>query len=862
MTDSFPANKHTLDSEIRLYCQKLPYWQQFLCSLILSGIEVGESHLEVAYGYLLENLGLKSKSEREPIELLSSLSSTSTIDLTLRLVKVGQVEGVNALAEGQVIEFDDHLTVIYGSNGSGKSGYVRLLKKAFYSKAKEEILPDVIHEVTKATRGVFTFIRDDQMLESTYPEHIGETHFNQFAVFDGKCVIKHLDQRNEFEFRPAALGFFSRLIDAINHIESRLNHEIALKNVSNPVLKFLDGESDIKAEIRNVVHYTNIGVLKSAVTFDSEDDAELKQLQIVHQTYQYEKINRTEKNKELEKILELLVSSKSQVLHLNTILSPDSIRQVHQTIAEYFEKESISKVEGATSFSPYGIKGIGSSEWKSFIQTAELFAKSIHGDEDYPQDGAFCLLCNQLLDEASIELIRKYWIFVKSFAEKEALQKQNQLNEKKRELENLKFDLFDSEETILNHWLSKHHFEFLRDLRVNLKILQELALKLISCIDEKKVDCESLQIDLRPFDELIDKVRDEVHKISDGKLPSLNPDNSLRITELLHKQKISEHWDELLEYVEKLKWVSTARSLSWMGVKRGITDTDKDLSFKYFNQKYINTFNTECIELDGNFGIEIDAKGSKGRTNRQLLLKGLSPFAILSEGEQKVIALADFLSETKHSDINRGIIFDDPVTSLDEERKIQIAKRLVSESRHRQVIIFTHDLIFVSALLNSCADHGVSERCHWIERTEANAGVIWLDNTPSYEKRYRNSDPAKDLLRKAGEAGPEIREFCLTAGFTALRTCYESLVIFELFSGVVQRFEERVSVDSLKNVNFNAETRDEIMESFHQCCRYMEGHLHSDKYAYKKPTLQDLRIEIQRFDNLKSQIKNAKKITP
>jgi hypothetical protein len=95
--------------------------------------------------------------------------------------------------------------------------------------------------------------------------------------------------------------------------------------------------------------------------------------------------------------------------------------------------------------------------------------------------------------------------------------------------------------------------------------------------------------------------------------------------------------------------------------------------------------------------------------------------------------------------------------------------------------------------------------------------------------------------------------------FAALRTSYETLVVFGLFNGVVQRFEERVSVDSLDGVVFSTEIRDEILDSFYQCCRYMEGHSHSDKYAFKKPTLENLNEELQRFNAVKNKIKELGK---
>jgi len=38
--------------------------------------------------------------------------------------------GVNALANDQTIEFCPSLTVVFGANAAGKSGYTRILKRA------------------------------------------------------------------------------------------------------------------------------------------------------------------------------------------------------------------------------------------------------------------------------------------------------------------------------------------------------------------------------------------------------------------------------------------------------------------------------------------------------------------------------------------------------------------------------------------------------------------------------------------------------------------------------------------------------------------------------------------------------------
>jgi wobble nucleotide-excising tRNase len=63
-----------------------------------------------------------------------------------------------------------------------------------------------------------------------------------------------------------------------------------------------------------------------------------------------------------------------------------------------------------------------------------------------------------------------------------------------------------------------------------------------------------------------------------------------------------------------------------------------------------------------------------------------------------VVAIASFLAELETSSENCGIVFDDPVCSLDHLYRQRVAERLVSEGHKRQVIVFTHDIVFLLAI--------------------------------------------------------------------------------------------------------------------------------------------------------------------
>ena len=96
-------------------------------------------------------------------------------------------------------------------------------------------------------------------------------------------------------------------------------------------------------------------------------------------------------------------------------------------------------------------------------------------------------------------------------------------------------------------------------------------------------------------------------------------------------------------------------------------------------------------------------------------------------------------------------------------------------------------------------------------------------------------------------------------GFGALRTCYEAFIVFELFNEVVLRFNERISFGRLKEIVWDQEIAETVIEKCELLSTYIEGHLHSDEFTAKKPTAKDLISEIEAFDELRNRLKKLKK---
>ncbi|ENM5888951.1 AAA family ATPase [Vibrio mimicus] len=863
MTKANEGKMVNLNSEIEQFAESLPYWAKYLSSKLLSGTVISDDDINVSYEYLLEDAGLKPITEKPTITISFLDEIGEGFKKDLLLTSLYNLKGVNALVENQRIDFCPQVTIIYGVNGAGKTGYTRLLKKAFHSRSTEDILPNIhISNGHSNVSAEISFTSGSKPYSLTYPEHKQQNEFRQFSIFDNKCVNVHLTNKNQFEFRPAGLDFFANLIEAFKKIEVKITTDITNKNAAKDYASLFDGESDIKNILNALSAKTKVDDLKKLIPITEEEKKTRSELE-----EQKAKLQTLKKDKEIADLNTykgLLSKLKTSIDDNNKLFTEESLSEIKTAISDCLSKDDAAKAEGIENFKTDKLTDVGSKEWKNFIAAAQDFAKQQIGNgEEYPKDDSYCILCQQPLTIEARKLIVSYWAFVKSQSEQDAKNSQTVLNTHKNSYQGLKFDLLPAD-SVLRKWMLDNYKKEIIEIDEDLQKQKALSEIIISDLTTKTVnDWAAIQIGTAHIEKIVQRIEDSITKLQEN-----DPTEDIRklnnsITYLNHKEKLEQHINGIEEYVTNLKWASAATKVKGQIPKRKITDKEKELSGKYFNEAYIRAFNDECRSLNCEIGIDISHTGSAGTSYRQLFLKGKEPSKILSEGEQKIISLADFLAEMKLSEITCGVIFDDPVTSLDDERKGRIAERIAEESKKNQVVVFTHDLVFVSTLISACCEFKIDHVCHWIEKRDHTPGYVFLNNAPSYEKQYRNSEIPRSHYVEANKADcpPAQREYLIKSAFTELRTCYEVLVINDLFKNVVQRFNERVSVDSLKDVYFVDELVTELLDNFGQCCRYMEGHTHSDKYAYQKPTVESLNTEINRYDAIRTKIRKSKKKT-
>src|SRR4051794_28341265 len=113
----------TIETSIIEWALQRPAWQQKVLVALANGERPNELDAESLVDQISE------PSSGQPSRDAKELSIRSSEPLQVQLLRVKNVRGVNALLDGQELTFGQSgLTVIYGDNGSGKSGFARLIK--------------------------------------------------------------------------------------------------------------------------------------------------------------------------------------------------------------------------------------------------------------------------------------------------------------------------------------------------------------------------------------------------------------------------------------------------------------------------------------------------------------------------------------------------------------------------------------------------------------------------------------------------------------------------------------------------------------------------------------------------------------
>lgn len=837
-----------------------PLWEKYIWKVCLEAGGLAPEHLDAAYNYLLIESGVVASEEPLPeISLDGLVPPDSNILLPIRIKSLSSVKNVNALDESQEITFHENLTLIYGGNGTGKSGYGRLFSKACFSRANKIILPNLTKDEAQGhAQATFTF--HDGTPHTFVNNGVPIESLKRFSVFDSDCVPIYIDGANSLQFTPGQLTVFDKVNQYVHEIEVRFNDEKASKKIANPVPLIFQSEptSPVSSFLSRISHLTGSEEIDANIGLKEEINAKLQELQ--KEKDELVKLDHSKKKKEIIEYTQYLNNFRTRIDGYLENFSGNRIQELNGIVKDVLEKKQLVSQLGFSKFDTGVLKTVGSEKWKALLIAAQELSEA---EKNAGSNLDKCILCHQDLHESENTLFSEYWKFLASTAESDFKLAASKLQTEVKSLEILKTKLpVVNDESLPIKTLNNEDPETVQYIKNELSKVSDLADKLIESLKEAVELSMAVppKIDWKRIDSIIAAKIKEEKNLEDPSDKINKIDSELLV--LKHKEKAKASKAEIDSYLTYLIWENKANKISFP--KNTYTVTRKRFFNEILTERYRETFNEEVAALDGHEDLTITTSGRDGETVIKLGLKNIKANKlkdVLSEGEQKVSALADFLTEVRVDRNNCGIIFDDPVTSLDHERKSLIARRLVLESQNRQVIIFTHDIVFMSMLVESASENDIKFSSHWIRKLiDGTLGVIEKDSNPKLSNLDSLKIDAKNSVNNYHDLGEKEKEKALGSAFDYLRSATEALVREVLLAGTMKRYEDHIRVQNIEEIPFTKEAGAKIVKLHGKISELGLMHDRSNEMREKLPDLEDFKKVYKEFEELEEKLKKGRKL--
>lgn len=651
--------------ELERWSSGLADWQKLLIATAVRSGVIPDAVIDQAYRILLVEHGLAPKPDIA-FEIPSSMTGRDHAgSVRRRLHRIHTPVGVNRLPSTAELTFADGLTVVYGGNGVGKSGFARVLSNACFSRQRHPIYADVFDDAAPETSTALIDLVDEKGTIATVTFDVDSEHpelKRGFVVFDSAVAMRHLTETGPFGFTPTGFDVFPEMARAYTALQTKLAADIQAKKRENALAKaFIGSETPASRAATTLSHTTNIEDLRTLAVFGADQQARIDQLQSQSDQLRVQAPDASIKR---------LTDAKPQLLLLKQALADARAALSEERLeADVRQRQSLVAAAsefaraGATQFQHDKIAGIGTPEWERMIASADELRPQQH--EHYPADGDVCLLCQQPLGEEARSLFGLYAAF-SSGDSKAALQAaERSVQARRQQVECLSLALAD-EGSVAYSFLSETHPAIQTAITEGVAAIRALQASVLAAFAGTG---SVASVALADFSEMLDAViqtmEQDLLRLRQSDVPSALAAIEKERIELRHREVLSQNLEIAVSYVHDLQWIVRAESKARPVLNpRHLTEKQGELFSSVIAKNYREGLAKECDALSCNVPVQLRTQGRQGQTIRSLSVADRSPDDILSEGEQRAVALADFLTEVGLNNDNVGIILDDPVTSF------------------------------------------------------------------------------------------------------------------------------------------------------------------------------------------------------
>ena len=392
-----------------------PEWQRDALRRLAQSGELTEDDL-LRLRLQIENCaGLPVDNVPAPIPLaVEHLSEAAGNQPKTILTSLGPVQRVDRLAGDQPpLRFAvNGVTLIYGANASGKSGYCRITKQLCRSLSPGQLRGNVYDENQGEPPEIAVSFRvgdNDQPKQDRV--WVGDSEapaeLARISVFDTASARVYVDKKRKIEFLPYELDLLNKLGLGCRALDQGFKERDAALNaaVNTPLPTGYTEGTTVYAAIAKLVtataldHLPSERDLRAVGTWTKEKQVELDQLA---ETLSNDPAALMRQRTTAKQALETVKEEVSKAADNIGDLAITDIRNKQQDAQT---KATAAEVAARDMFRDQPIPELGSEVWRQMLLYARDFATSVFTDKEPPQlaTGGICVLCQQDLDEEAVQ---------------------------------------------------------------------------------------------------------------------------------------------------------------------------------------------------------------------------------------------------------------------------------------------------------------------------------------------------------------------------------------------------------------------------------------------------------------------------
>ncbi|BDU76838.1 AAA family ATPase [Mesoterricola sediminis] len=835
----------TLIGDLLYWANDLKPWQQDALRRLFARGELKAADLNELVAMVKEAHGDGPPSSIPPDPLAANHIPGAGSGNSVQLVSLSELTNVNAFPDGRALSFEPSgLTVLFGENGAGKSGYARVLKNACRARRREPVQSNAFtggagHAQIPSAK--IQVLVDGNAKEVSWVQGGNpDADLGNVSVYDSACARDYIEMEGEPGFQPYGLGHLNRLVAAQREMHRILTDEQNAIELNPAIFQPLKGGTAVGALVENPGAGTNIVELRRLATMS---EADLQRIDFLEGALR--ELNPEPKARALDALadrLGLAAERASSALRYVTDAATAKLKGLHQSKRDADAAYELAQrqLHGGDQDGVQDklLLGTGNAVWQTLYKAAEAFSvEYAYVGHAFPHtsSGAKCVLCQAELGPDARSRMERFATFVAGQAGAHAIGTNQTLVEALGKIRDADLEPLDK--------------PTLEELAGSLPSLHALVLDTVAAwnarrtwlLDSSERDDWSRPEPIIPTGDPLDlQLRNAKAKLKEEASTlrkSVDPKERGKLQDELRELKARESLRGLLPAIEQfvlgsVKREALSRCLAALNTQ-GISTKMTALAKKHVTTALAVAMNEELSALGYKRKVRptLDGKTSDGKTKMTLQIEGTKTDAhrVLSEGEQRAMALALFLAEVSFQGHHSTVIFDDPSTSLDHRHRRRMAQRLVALACERQVLIFTHDAVFLSEIDMALKKSGASatyKSIGWGDAAPGHVeeGLTW--ETKNCSMRLMEIEGvAKAIKTTAGDYPSEGDAQRIAEAYSKVRGTIERAIREEFLSNTIQPFSDAVSVESFGIVVGHPQDEvDSLMDIYDRACEATFAH--------------------------------------